>query len=237
MEIKPIQQVITCKNCGKIHSLDCYPIINFQSVDKEFLDKVFSLELFKIHCDCGATTITQYNTILVDMFKKYIVYLFVSDTPEKFYEEVKPAISNMFTENEQYKEIYGELAHTRLVCSINDMLEKLLIFDYDLNDEIVESIKLTLLNNKEIQDEKISKIYFDKIENTNLLFTLLSDDPNIQPKNIAIEIKYYNSILDKYKQYFNDFTKDEFALIDLKYVADKINTITENKNDTEDINE
>jgi hypothetical protein len=225
MEITPIQQAITCKKCGKVHNLDCYPIINLQNIDKNFIEKLFTLELFKVKCDCGFETIVQYNTVIVDMFKKYIIYLFVAEDKNIFYENIKPGLIKLFSENEEYKNIFNSLNHTRLVCSVNDLLEKLLIFDYDLNDEIIECIKLTLLKDQRFIDKKYSKIYFEKIDKSNLIFSALSEDENIPPQNIGLDIEYYNNTLDKYKTYTENHKLNDFELVDINYIVNILENV------------
>jgi hypothetical protein len=238
MDIKPLQQSITCKNCGKIHTIDCYPIINLQSSTAEFIQQVFNLDLFKVKCDCGTETIVQYNTVIVDMYKKYIIYMFIAENKDIFYENIKPGLTKLFTENEQYKEVFNSLNNTRLVCSINDLLEKMLIYDYDLDDQIIECIKLSLLEDKRFIDKNISKIYFEKIDKSNLIFSALSSDENSQPQNVGIDIEYYNITLEKYKKYTNDNKPKEFELVDLNYiisVLEKSNIPTENSENNDNI--
>ena len=213
-----IKQTVTCKKCGKLHTIECYPIINFQSVNKEFIDKVFSLELFKVKCDCGAETIVQYDTVIIDMYKKYIIYLFMNGKDEDFYKNIQPALDQMFTKNEEYKKAYESLKHTRLVNSINDMLEKLLIFDYDLDDKVIEIVKFSLFNNEKFKNDNIALLYFDKLDNTNLIFTAISSDKNVVPKSIGIDIAYYNKILDETK--LNDYKEIPFMKIDYNFVND-----------------
>ena len=232
MQNKFITQTVTCKNCGKLHEIKCYPIINFQSESKEFVESVFSLDLFKVTCDCGAETIVAYDTVIVDMYKKYIIYLYTSGDDKVFYESVEPALIKMFNENEKYKEVYNTLKHTRLVKSINELLEKLLIFDYDLEDKIIECIKLSLFKNEKVQADKINMIYFDKLDGKNILFTLISEDKNIQPKLIGIDIDYYNTIIDKFKNF--DLNNDKpFIKIDGNYILD---LITKYDKQSQDIN-
>lgn len=240
MEIKPLQQSITCKKCGKIHTIDCYPIINLQSSTAEFIKKIFNLELFKITCDCGTETIVQYNTVIVDMYKKYIIYMFIAENKDIFYDNIKPGLVKLFEENEQYKEIFNTLNNTRLVCSLNDLIEKMLIYDYDLDDQIIECIKLSLLEDKRFIDKNIAKIFFEKIDKSNLIFSALSNDENIQPQSVGIDIEYYNITLEKYKKYTNNNKPKEFELVDLNYIVStleqsNISTINESNESNESL--
>ena len=236
MSNKFVNQTVTCKNCGKLHEVKCYPIINFQSEDEEFVKSVFSLELFKVTCDCGAETIISYDTVIVDMYKKYIIYLYTSGDDESFYNSIEPSLEKMFTENEKCKQAYDSLVHTRLVKSMNEMLEKLLIFDYDLEDTIIECVKLSIFKNEKVQEDKIKMIYFDKLDGKNLLFTVISEDPNIAPKMIGIDIEYYNNIIDNFKKIDTNEHKP-FMKIDAAYILSLIESYDNNNTEATAENE
>lgn len=236
MQNKFINQSVACKNCGKLHEIKCYPIINFQSASDEFIKSVFSLELFKITCDCGAETIVSYDTVIIDMYKKYIVYLYSSGDIKSFYDSILPALEKMFSDNEKYKEIYNNLNHTRLVTSINEMLEKLLIFDYDLEDTYIECIKLSLYKNEKIKEDNIQMIFFDKLDGKNLLFTLISNDSNVEPKMVGIDIEYYNNIIDAFNKIENNKNTMPFVKIDSEYIFNIINKYSGQDNLNNDTN-
>lgn len=233
-QLKSITQSITCKSCGKLHSIQCYPIINFQQASKEFIESVFSLDLFKVKCDCGAETIVQYNTVIIDMYKKYIVYMYLNGSEEEFYKEILPALEKMFAQNENYKKAYNELKHTRLVTSINNLLEKLLIFDYDLDDRVIEFIKFSIASNDKFKNDKIVNLYFDKLDNTNLIFTAISSDQNNVPKSIGIDISYYNTILENTK--LNTIEDKPFVNVCPQYVINYFENLPKDQKTNQNAN-
>lgn len=186
----------TCPNCKHKQRINIYPIINLQT-DKDLYEDLFNLNLFKITCNkCKKTTIIQYDCIVVDMFKKYIIYLFTSDNLQKFNANIDQYISNIKS-NPQYNDIFNNLSKTRVVTSLNQLLEKMLIFDYDLNDKIIEIMKLGLYNKDRLNKDIYSTICFNKIENDKLIFTCFNMlDTKVQPIDISVDIKYYNIVID-----------------------------------------
>ena len=72
--MQKIKYEYTCSNCGEKKIIDIYPVINLQS-DKELYNDLFSLDLFRINCEnCNTVSMIQYDTLIVDMYKKYMVY-------------------------------------------------------------------------------------------------------------------------------------------------------------------
>ena len=179
-----------CPNCKHEQQINTYPIINLQS-DKELYEDLFSLNLFRIECPkCKKTSVIQYDCLVVDMYKKYIVYLYTSNNLDEFNKNIDKLVDN-------YKDVLTELKHTRVVTSLNQLLEKLLIFDYDLNDKIIELMKLGLYDKERLDKEIYKNVCFNKIDKDKLIFTCFNIfDNKVQPIDISVDIKYYNVIID-----------------------------------------
>jgi hypothetical protein len=176
-------------------NINIYPVINLQS-DVEIYNDLFSLELFKIVCPkCKKVTVVQYDTFVVDMYKKYMIYMCIE---QNINEVNKEELINSLKKNPEYKQAWNELKHTRIVTSLNELLEKLLIFDYDLNDKVMEVLKLALYEKDRLDKDVYTSICFNKIERESLIFSCFNvNDNSVQPIDIAIDIKYYNLMIDK----------------------------------------
>lgn len=210
-----------CSKCGKKIIINTYPMINLQS-DKELYEDLFSLNLFKVRCShCGEESMIQYDTLVVDMYKKYMIYLFLSDSVENFYKYIHEFIKSFKSNGEQLK-VWEELKHTRLVISLNEMLEKLLIFDYDLDDRVIEVLKRGLYQKNRIDENEYESIRFNKLEGENLIFTCFNSKDNfIQPIEIAVDIKYYNILVDSLGGLQN-IKNEDFALINKQWAKIQI---------------
>lgn len=172
-----------CPKCGEKEVIDIYPVINLQT-DKELYEPLFSLELFKHECfKCHATSVIQYDLMVIDMYKNYIIY----NTSN--YKAINwDKILNSF------KEDLTEIKHLRITTSLNELLEKLLIFDYDLNDYFIEQLKLGL--SEDLQQD-YPDIYFNKLDRDKLVFSCFNlDNKEIKPKNIEVSIIAYNKLID-----------------------------------------
>lgn len=200
-----------CPHCKHEFNIDIYPVINLQS-DTEIYNDLFSLDLFRIECEqCKKITLITYNTLVVDMYKKYIIYL----TADLSKEIEKLNVMN------NYKDIISELKYTRSVNSLNELAEKLYIFDYDLNDKIIEYLKYGLKNNSELKENKYTDICFNKLERDELIFTCFNiEDATVNPKDIAVKFSYYNDAIDTFK--YND-KKILFEQVNQKFIEKELN--------------
>jgi predicted transcriptional regulator len=191
------QQIeFTCPHCKNKFNIDIYPVINLQS-DTDLYDGLFSLDLFKIECEnCKKVTMVEYDVLVVDMFKKYIIYLYKSGTLETFNNQ-KDKFINSLKNNENFIETFNQLKYTRIVRSLRELLEKLLIFDYDLNDKIIVKLKQQLFNDDIIDKHKYTHLNFEKLDGQNLIFTCYNlKDENVNPAELKLNFNYYNQIID-----------------------------------------
>lgn len=205
---------ITCPHCKTEQTIDTYPIINLQN-DTDIYEDLFTLNLFKHECKkCKKNIIVQYDCLVIDMYKKYIIYLYTTDSLTNFNKNIDQLIEKLQADT-QYKEVFNNLKYTRVVTTLNELLEKLLIFDYDLNDKVIEILKLGLYDKERLDKDIYKSICFNKIENDKLIFSCFNIyDNTVQPINISVDIKYYNIVIDsiggtvptddKYFEYVND---------------------------------
>jgi hypothetical protein len=182
----------TCPHCENKFKIAVYPMINLQS-ESHLYEDLFSLDLFRVECSkCKKTSLVQYNTLIVDMYKKYIIYLLVDAgvNLDKLVENLR--------NNPEYAKVFDGLKYTRVVGSLNELLEKLLIFDYDLNDKVIEVLKLGLYSKDRLDKETYPNVCFNKIDRENLIFTCFNmADNKTQPIDISVNIKFYNLMIDK----------------------------------------
>jgi hypothetical protein len=186
----------TCPHCGNKFEITIYPVINLQS-DEHLYKDLFSLDLFKIKCSkCKKVTLIQYDMFVIDMFKKYIINLYVTKNVSKFIND-KTNLINGLLANPVYKDVIDKVKYTRIVTSLNELLEKLLIFDYDLNDKLIEIMKLSVYEKDRLDKNIYTNICFDKIQNDELLFTCFNiNDNKITPVQVGISVRYYNTVIE-----------------------------------------
>lgn len=163
-----LKEEFKCPKCKKKNRIKIHEEIN-----NDLIDKIITRELFTFECkDCHEKIIVDYPLKIVG--KNYLIYY----TPGKNLEI-----------NDNSKEIL------RVCDTFDDLKEKLLILEDELNDIVIEFIKMFLIRqlDKEIKDE-MTDIRYDGKNEENLLFYLIG--PN---KTIGCNIEFYNNIFKRMK--------------------------------------
>ena len=225
MDTNTVRDTITikCQQCGEEYEFNVYNVINLQK-DKDLYEPLFSLDIFKHTCEkCGHLNIVQYDMMVVDSYKKYMIFLFGPERMNFFKESVEKYLKTLEEKNSQEFQVLKEnIQHTRVVNSINDLKEKLLIFDYDLNDKIIELIKRSLYENKLLDEKEFPYILFNAIDQDKLAFVCIGGENNVNTKEIGISIEFYNKILDSLGDKIKEFKELDFPLIDKNWASNLV---------------
>lgn len=219
---------VKCQQCGDQFEFNTYSLINLQK-DQDLYEPLFSLDIFKHKCEkCGHLNIIQYDMMVVDSYKNYMIYLFSPDRMDIFKNNVDEYINKLKdTSPEGWKVFNESIKHTRVVNSINDLKEKLLIYDYNLNDKIIELVKRGLYENKFLNEQEFPYIMFNAIERDTLAFICIGQGEERQIKEVGVNIEFYNKLIDELGEPLKEFKELDFPLID-KAWAKNLVTLTRN---------
>jgi len=149
----PVTEEIACPACGHKQDFVLWQSINV-TLDPDLKQKVISRELFKFTCDkCKEQTTIVYPTLYHDMAKLMMIWLALGPgTPDL---DLGPMQSMM----------KGILKHDimRVVRSHNELVEKLLVFDANLDDRVIEFMKLRLLPGLSEDIPEVGELFFDSL--------------------------------------------------------------------------
>ena len=171
-------------------------------------------ELFKYTCPkCGRWYNIEYETLYHDMSNKFMVQYLCNPTEER--------IKQFYNETEQMKKLNLVFdIRQRIVRDKHAFIEKIMIFENELDDAIVEVAK-TIILQKMIENDpnmEIPAIYFHSIDDTNISFYI--DDGRV----LNTDRSLYDSLAETYNSIV---PKNEFIEIDLKnainYLKEKSN--------------
>lgn len=192
-KINGIQEEFVCEKCGHKQQINIFPYINFKE-NPEYYSKVKDLSIFNIICNkCHQQSTIQYNILLLDEVHKYFLYLLPNkEDYDHFKHQIEYFMKINFNEDEipEYKEY-----KTRLVFDLNDLIEKMTIFEISLNDKAIEILKNAIIDSKCIEDSTY-KLYFDRIDGLDFVFIYLVKLTN-QVKDIKLNVGLYNGIIEK----------------------------------------
>lgn len=173
---------IKCPACKKEGKFEIWESVNV-TLQPELRNKILNRELFTYVCPhCKQTIVIAYSCLYHDMEKKFMVYL-INKEEEK---------ENLFKQDdEQLKKILEDY-RVRIVPGVSTLVEKIGVFESDLDDGAIELCKAFLYNQfTELKpNNPLLAIYFAGLnkEQNGLEFYFISEneDPcmTILPNNI-----------------------------------------------------
>lgn len=209
-------ETIHCPYCLNEEDLPIWDIVDV-SEDPDLKNKVFLKELQNYECqNCNRKYTLDQPFLYLDPRSKVLIYY----APR--FSEILLDKSSRDEQGNLKKEISSSMPldfgvdiedYTLRICyDYNDLIEKLHVFDFDLDDKLIEVIKFaTRSNPPAVEDEngnrtikQIEAIYFVGIENSKYIFQTFSEDEVW--RQIALDAEVY----DNAETYFADkFTEDE----------------------------
>lgn len=204
------QEMITCPKCGHTSPFTVWQSINTM-LDPEMKAAVRDFSAFTFVCpECGKRTLINYGFLYHQMEDRMMIYY--ADTDEN-----AERIKSMLTQEklpDMMKDIITENYLIRIVRSLNELREKLEIFDAGLDDRIIEIYKFFVwikLLGKPIV-EKI-ELLFEQIDQKNLIH-IFADGKTFG--STEIDSSLYESIANDSGFQLPDIRKD-VPVVDRKY--------------------
>ena len=183
--MKYVDVEVPCQRCKINNTFKFYKMIDIDE-DKDIYKKVDDKTLFNLKCPkCGVVDQVIYPFICYDKKKKYAI-LFSKENDEK---KRKFQLQRLeFDEIENLDEYT-----TRTVDTLEDLNEKIRMFDYDLNDAIIEVAKIWFVSNSDV---KINEIRFYKIEE-DFIKWIVAFDGKIMGARLPMD--FYRESLDDWE--------------------------------------
>ena len=200
---------LACPKCGHKHTLRKYKRINATQYE-DMPDKILKNELFMFRCEeCEFEAPLTYPCLYVDSKHRQVLYLAPVMTQED--EEEMAAIE---------KDYQGRM---RLVDNINDFKEKIMIARNQLDDRVIEVIKIMYIAQlkKEMENDNMLDILFD-YAGTNMCFIVFFEKKGIGRMPLSLE--YYRGIAAQYDKKIREHSHEGFMKVDLEWAGKVLGT-------------
>ena len=188
---------IKCPECGASLDVERPTIINVQN-HPEYKAEVLSGLLFRETCPkCGQGIQVVSRIAYHDMEKRMMIYFRPITSQEELktfdYEAIRSAIEDNFKAPG-----YG----IRVVTTVNELMEKIKIAEFGLNDGVIEIAKFVYFDIfvKQFNGIGVVNIYYERRDDKDALI-FFCDDGNT--RSIVIDPKIYQSI----EKRFSEFTQ------------------------------
>ncbi len=182
------KQNVKCPSCGELSEVTVWNAVTVKDSPDLKADLLAGkINIFRCG-SCGYTALMPTHLLYHDEDKK----LLISFTPcedrlrRKIYDDV------VATSKESGALEKFEGYNLRFVTEYNELLEKILIFDADLNDKAIEVIKLMILS-QDLEKADVRVCRFGKLENDALEF-MIHDRKENQVYTSAVPKDSYDTV-------------------------------------------
>lgn len=127
---KNMQKVVGCPSCGVLEPFIVHPSIIIPA-DKELRAQILDENLFLRRCGaCGYEVHMVYSCLYQDKIRKFMIYVQPEEEDQAILEQIP--VTGL------------EHVRKRIVSTVEELKEKLLIFEAGLNDYAIELVKIAL---------------------------------------------------------------------------------------------
>lgn len=189
---------VKCPYCGHEQEFETIESINL-SLNPEYKEKIMNEELFMFTCEeCKEKAVIAFPCLVNDIEKSYLIWL-LADYTEEQKQKLDEELSNIVnTENEKK---FTDSYIKRIVSSINELKEKIMIIDEGLDDRVVEVLKLLCINEVagQLNNLYVQEVRFNKDESGQWFLMLILRDM-AEPKAIPINREMYDKTVELFKR-------------------------------------
>lgn len=212
------KESLPCPKCGQLNDTTIWNAITAHD-SPDLKHDLLSGKVNFFNCSaCGFRALMPNPLLYQDNDKKLICSFSPCDDPvdgQKLFDEVKKASEASC----ELKKLEGY--NLRFVTNINDLMEKIITFDYNLNDKVIEVMKLMVLS-QDLEKAQQRECRLGKLENDELEF-MIQDKKEQKLLTCKVPMDTYNTL---YKQIMESGIKPysfNWELVDNFYASRILN--------------
>jgi len=207
---------VICQNCLIKSTTKLWNSINV-TIDEKAKERVLDNIFFKFTCPiCGHISTVEYDCLYHDMNKREMIYLIANYSRDN-----DELVKELEALSEEVLPQFGDKYKLRIVTTNYDLIEKIKIFDCNLDDRVIEICKLYYISNiVDINlDISFKNVYFDyDITKDSMVFIFIDDKGEALSYNL--DMKIYNFIRDKYLNVIEEKEYKSFQIIDRQWAIE-----------------
>lgn len=211
---------IVCPKCNKEVEVKAYESINV-TLNEQIRKKVMDEDIFYFKCEnCKKKFEVTYPFLYNDMENKLMVYFIPNEN-----------MNTVDTTQIKQKSLLKEI-DKRVVSSVNELKEKVIIKDFSLDDMAMELTKFAVSRVQEKKNnKKVNSIYFCKVDRkTNKLVFAIFFASDKKPVFKEVEFEVYEKAHHITQGFAKDYIKtNNFITIDLSFAKEILDRYNQNK--------
>lgn len=211
------KQQIKCPACGELQEMTVWQSITV-SDSPDLKEDLLKGKINIFRCaSCGQTALVPTPVLYNDSEKKLMISFSPCSGEEK--EKMLAGIRVASRDSGELDEM--EDYNLRFVATYNDFLEKLLIFDNDLHDKVIEVLKLLVLM-QEADKMQNRTCIFGKKDDAGIEF-MVQDRVENQIYTSRVPQETYDLVCKQLKESGVKYKSFDWELVDREYAANLLN--------------
>lgn len=198
-----------CPNCNKNLSIKTWESLNAQ-LNPEENKKFLNGEFFNFKCTCGHIFNVDYPMLYHNMQKKIMIHYVYLDKVAEAAAYIRE-MQKYGPFGNKYSSVGNFNYDFRIVTAQNELREKAIIFSNDLDDRIVEIIKLLafLQLKEDYPDIEVDEILFYVDSETKEMSVEFLGSENF---SMIIEKDAYDDVFSTYSETIDNLCKDDIII-------------------------
>lgn len=208
-------EYIKCQKCGCEQTAKVYEEVNVTE-NQALKQKLLDHRLISVKCKkCGAESLNVYPFLYTDIDKKLLVWFIPTESEKEISDIIAGINDEMSLEEKNDSEFM-----MRGVGSFNELKEKIIIRDLDLDDRIIELIKIyyftqALQDYEDLKNKDIEGMYLNNDGKEMFFeFVFVDSDENFA---LTLQKEFYDEIKDRAMSVIGKQEEKGFLLVDFSY--------------------
>lgn len=220
---KSIVKPTMCPACGKLFDYNMYPMIHIPG-DNKLRKKILNKTLFFPKCPfCGEEFKLKANCFYRDDIRQELIV--VLEKPDKKLERMLMQDNlplNDLGIDERMADFIKAIFKRRIVYNVDSFREKILVFDSNYDDRIIELMKYSLSHLLEKDNHMpVYRIFLEESSGNQLLFVaIMGSKPPFEYVTAKTPSSAYSHYRDKYLNKLAKPEDDEYIFCDQKWASE-----------------
>ena len=204
---------IKCPSCSNLSEMTLWQSVTV-SDSQDLKEDLLKGKVNIFRCaSCGATALVPVPLLYHDEEKRLMISFSPCEDSDKLH---------LFTQVKETSRESGELSelsdyNLRFVCSYNEFLEKILIFDNGLSDKTIEVLKLlVLMQDSDRMENRVCM--FGKKENDQIEF-MVQDKKEGQIYTSRVPMETYNTVAKSLRESGVKSYSFDWEIVDSEYAS------------------
>lgn len=186
------KQDLPCPKCGQMNSTTVWDAITVKDSPDLKTDLLSGKVNFFVCSSCGYRAIMPNPMLYHDEDKKLLFSFSPCDNPADA-QELFDKVKENSAQSGELKKLEGY--NLRFITNMNDLMEKIITFDYGLNDKVIEVIKLMILS-QDLEKSQHRECRLGKKDGDHLEF-MIHDTKDNQLFTCDVPMDTYDTLYQK----------------------------------------